>query len=186
MKSMISATAIAASGLFCLVPLYANAADGTITFTGNVTDTTCSINGNASGTPADKTVTLADVPTGSLTQVGNTAGTTNSADLQFVLTGCSGTATKVIAGFENGPTVDQATGFLSSSGTAKNVEVQLLNAQMQVINVTTGANNDIGSNGVTIDVDGATTLQYYARYYATAAAAPGTVISSVQYTMEYQ
>ncbi|EIF35486.1 P pilus assembly protein, pilin FimA [Burkholderia sp. Ch1-1] len=186
MKLSLPAVAIAACSLFGLVPLGAHAADGTISFTGTVTDSTCSINGNASGTPADKSVTLAPVSSGSLASAGAVAGTSNPTDLQLNLTGCSGTATKAIARFENGPSVDQSNGYLSNmGGTAQNVEVRLLNAQMQPINVATGANNDIATNAATITGDKAT-LQYFAQYYATGVAAPGTVSSSVQYTMEYQ
>jgi major type 1 subunit fimbrin (pilin) len=185
MKLSLPAIAIAAGSLFGLAPLGAHAADGTISISGTVTDSTCSINGSASGTPADKAVTLAPVPTGSLSSSGEVAGTSNPADLQLKLSGCSGTATKAVARFENGPTVDQTNGYLSNSGTAQNVEVRLLNAQMQPINVTTGANNDVSTDGATI-TGGAATLQYFAQYYATGVAAPGTVTSSVQYSMEYQ
>ncbi|WP_454829310.1 fimbrial protein [Paraburkholderia xenovorans] len=186
MKLSLPAIAIAASSLFGLVPLGAHAADGTISITGTVTDSTCSINGNASGTTADKAITLATVPAGSLASAGAVAGTSNPTDLQLNLTGCSGTATKAIARFENGPTVDQANGYLSNTaGTAQNVEVRLLNAQMQPINVTTGVNNDIATNAATIS-GGAATLQYFAQYYATGVATAGTVSSSVQYSMEYQ
>lgn len=186
MKLSLPAIAIAAGSLFGLVPLGAHAADGTISFTGTVTDSTCSINANASGTAADVSVPLVPVPTGSLAIAGAVAGTTNPTDLQLNLTGCSGTATKAIARFENGATVDQSNGYLSNmGGTAQNVDVRLLNAQMQPINITTGANNDISTNAVTI-TGGTATLQYFAQYYATGVAAPGTVSSSVQYSMEYQ
>lgn len=185
MKLSLPAIAIAASSLFGLIPLGAHAADGTISITGVVTDSTCSINGNASGTPADKSITLAPVPTGSLASTGAVAGTSNPTDLQLNLTGCSGTATKAIARFENGTTVDQTNGYLSNTGTAENVEVRLLNAQMEPINVTTGVNNDIATNAATI-TGGAAMLQYFVQYYATGPATAGTVSSSVQYSMEYQ
>ncbi|WP_408352365.1 fimbrial protein [Paraburkholderia aromaticivorans] len=186
MKSMISAFVIATGGVLSLAPAGANAADGTITISGTVTDTTCSINGSASGTPADLLVTLPSVPASALTTSGAVAGTSNAADLRFVLTGCTGAATKAIANFENGQTIDQSTGLLANQGgTAKNVEVQLLNAQMQPINVLTGRNNDISTSGVAI-TGGAATLQYFAQYYALDAAQAGTVYTSVQYTMQYQ
>jgi major type 1 subunit fimbrin (pilin) len=185
MKSKISAIVIAAGGLMGFASLGAHAADGTITFTGSVTDTTCSINGAASGTPANTTVTLAPVSTTALSVTGEVAGMSSPADLQLKLTGC-GTAAKAIASFENGPTVDQTTGNLANvGGTAQNVQVQLLNAQMQPINILTSLNNSLDTNGTAITA-GAGTLQYYSQYYATGASKAGTVNASVQYTMQYQ
>lgn len=186
MKSITHTLAFATGGLLGLASFGAHAADGTITITGTITDTTCSINGKATGTPADKSVTLAPVPTGSLSSAGAVAGTSSPTDLQLNLTGCSGTATKAVARFENGPTVDQSNGYLSNTGgTAKNVEVRLLNAQMQPINVTTNSSNQIATNGAAI-TSGAATLQYFAQYYATGVAQAGTVNTSVQFTMAYQ
>ncbi|AXL50636.1 fimbrial protein [Paraburkholderia caffeinilytica] len=185
MKSILPAIAIATGGLMGLASFGANAADGTITVTGTVLDTTCSINGTASGVPADKSITLAPVSSGSLSVLGATAATSSPTDLALNLSGCSGTATKAIARFENGPTVDQNSGNLTNSGTATNVQVQLLNAQMQPINITTNSNNQLASNASTI-TGGAANLKYFAQYYATGKAGAGTVNTSVQYTMQYQ
>lgn len=185
MKAIIPALAIATGSLLGLASFGANAADGTITFTGTVSDTTCSINGVTSGSPADIAVTLPPVPAGALTSTGETAGTTTAGAIQMQLTGCSGTATKAIANFENGTTVDQTTGNLINSGSAGNVQVQLLNTNMNPINVTTNSNNQLTTNGDAI-LGGAATLKYFARYYATGKATAGTVNTSVQYTMQYQ
>jgi len=166
----------------------AQAADGTITINGTITDSTCSINGAASGTAADSTVTLPSVPAGALSSTGATAGTSNPSDIRFSLTGCTGSATKAVARFENGPTVDQATGNLvnqAGTGAAGNVQVQLLNSQRQPINITTNANNDAATSGVDI-TSGNADLTYFGRYYATGAATAGAVSTSVQYTMDYQ
>lgn len=185
MKSILPAIAIATGGLLGLASFGAHAADGTITFTGTVADTTCSINGTASGTTANKSITLAPVSSGTLSALGNTAGTSSPTDLAFSLTGCSGAATKAIARFENGSTVDQNSGNLINAGTATNVQVQLMNAQMQPINITTNSNNQIAANSSTI-TGGAANLKYFAQYYATGKATAGTVSTSVQYTMQYQ
>jgi major type 1 subunit fimbrin (pilin) len=187
-QRIISALFVAAVGATALLSMKAHAADGTITFTGTVSDTTCSINGVTSGNPADIAVTLPPVPAGALASAGATAGTTNSGAIQMQLTGCSGTATKAVARFENGSTVDQSNGYLlnqSSVTPAQNVEIRLLNASMQPINILTGANNDISANGATI-TGGAVTLKYFAQYFATGKAQAGGVTSSVQYTMQYQ
>ncbi|MFM0736870.1 fimbrial protein [Paraburkholderia xenovorans] len=188
MKSFLPAIAIAAGGLLGVASFGAHAADGTIAFTGTVSDTTCSINGTASGSPANLAVTLPTVSAGTLATQGAVAGTSSPTDMTLALSGCSGAATKAVATFENGPTVAQDTGYLTNqaaSGQASNVQVRLLNASMQPINITTGANNDIAGNGATIS-GGSANMKYFAQYYATGKATPGVVSTSVQYTMQYQ
>jgi len=187
-KRIISAAVVVAMGITGLLSLQAHAADGTITINGAVSDTTCSINGVAAGSPADVSVTLPTVPAGSLSSAGAVAGTSNLGDIAFALSGCSGTATKAVARFENGPTVDQSSGYLlnkASASPAQNVQVRLLNAQMQPINVLNNGNNDVAANGSVIS-GGAALLNYFAQYYATGKAQPGSVNTSIQYTMQYQ
>jgi len=184
---MIKKTAVALA-LGLLGASAAFASDGTITFIGSVTDSTCSINGAASGTPADVTVTLPTVSAGSLTNTGDTAGVSGPSDIVFSLSGCTGSATKVVARFENGPTVDPTSGNLVNQagvGGANNVQVQLLNSNFQPINITTNSNNDVALNGAAILATNAD-LTYYGQYYATGAATAGAVDTSVQYTMDYQ
>jgi major type 1 subunit fimbrin (pilin) len=188
MKFSTSAlSSIAVLGAIAVASTGAQAADGTITFTGAVSDTTCSIDSIASG-PADKSVTLPTVSTRTLSANGATAGTSATTDLTFALTGCTGAA-KAVAHFENGSTVDQTTGYLANQstapGSATNVQVRLLNASLQPINVVTNANNDIASNGVAV-ITNAATLQYFAEYFATGAATAGPLSTSVKYTMQYQ
>ncbi|MGF6898824.1 fimbrial protein [Paraburkholderia sp. GAS348] len=182
MKAILPVLAI--GGLLGLASLGAHAADGTITITGTVTDTTCSINGIAAGSDANKSIVLPNVTASSLAALGATAGTSNPTDLEFKLSGCT-TGTKAIANFENGTTVDQASGNLKNSGTAQNVQIQLLNAGMNPINITTNSNNQLATDGGAI-TGGAADLKYYARYYSTGKATAGTVNTSVQYTMQYQ
>jgi major type 1 subunit fimbrin (pilin) len=187
-KRVIPAVVIVAMGIVGFQSMKAHAADGTITINGSVSDTTCSINGVAAASPADISVTLPTVQAGSLASAGATAGTSNLGDIQFSLSGCSGTATKAVARFENGANVDQSSGYLlnkASVSPAQNVQVRLLNAKMQPINVLTNANNDAATNGAVIS-GGAAMLNYFAQYYATGKAQPGSVNTSVQYTMQYQ
>jgi major type 1 subunit fimbrin (pilin) len=187
MKSFLSTVAAAATlATIALASTGANAADGTITFTGSVTDTTCSIDAKVAGS-ADKNVTLRPVTAGTLASKGQTAGTTDGTDLTFALSGCS-TETKAVARFVNGPTVDQTTGYLENQapvGGATNVQVRLLNASRAPINIVTGDNNDMDGNGVQL-VTGAANLKYFAEYYATGKATAGPVNTSVQYTFDYQ
>ncbi|MFL9866708.1 fimbrial protein [Paraburkholderia fungorum] len=186
MKSILPAVVIATSGLLGLASFGAQAADGTITFTGSLSNTTCSINGIAAGTLATSTATLPEVSAASLGTVGSTAG--RSAPITLALTGCTGSATKAVAFFENGSTVDQTNGYLANQATASpatNVDVRLLNASYLPINIITGLNNDIAANGATITANAAT-LKYYGEYFATGKATAGAVSTSVQYTMQYQ
>lgn len=183
---LVFATTVAAAAT--LASHGAHAADGTITINGTVSDTTCSINGVAAGSAANVTATLPTVPASALAGVGAVAGTSNLGDIKLSLSGCSGAATKAVARFENGPTVDQSTGYLvnqASATPAKNVEVRLLNANLQPINITNNANNDLATTGATI-TGGTAVLNYFAQYYATGAAQPGSVNTTVQYTMQYQ
>ena len=135
---------------------------------------------------ADKNVTLPTVTDSTLGSKGATAGTTGATDMTFTLSGCS-TETKAVARFENGPTIDQTTGYLANQAPAgaQNVQVRLLNASHMPINVVTGENNDMAGNGAAI-VTGAANLKYFAEYYATGKATAGPVNTSVQYTVDYQ
>ena len=84
--------------------------------------------------------------------------------------------------------MDQSSGYLTnqaSASPAQNVQVRLLNANTQPINILTGGNNTLATNGATI-TGGAATLNYFAQYYATGKAQPGNVNTSIQYTMQYQ
>jgi major type 1 subunit fimbrin (pilin) len=187
MKSFISTlSGIAALGAIALASTAAQAADGTVSITGQVSDTTCSINSQASG-QVPVSLTLPTVSKRTLGASGQTAGTSAATDLTFALTGCSA-GTKALAHFENGPTVDQTTGYLinqSTNSPATNVEVRLLNASLQPINIVTSANNDFTTDGTSI-TSGAGNLKYFAQYFATGAATAGEVKASVQYTMQYQ
>lgn len=169
--------------LLAAAPLAANAADGTITFNGKVTDKTCTIS-----TPGgkDPTYTLPTVSRTSLSAAGATAGRTPFA---INLTKCS--AGNVATYFEPGATVDFATGRLinqaAAANSAKNVQVQLLgsnNSFLPVLAVGAG-NAQLNSQWVTVGTDGSANLNYYAEYYATAAATAGDVTTNVRYTIIY-
>ncbi|EMN9113972.1 type 1 fimbrial protein [Acinetobacter baumannii] len=160
----------------------AQAADGTITINGLVTDKTCDI-----VTPAGKdfTVTLPTVSKQTLAAAGNVAGRT---PFQIKLANCS--EGKVATYFEPGATVDFNTGrLLNQDATgAKNVNVQLLGSNNQVIPVPAAGANGAQANSQWVDVAkaGSADLNYYAEYYATGASTAGKVNTSVQYTIIYQ
>lgn len=161
-----------------------NAADGTIDFEGEVTAASCTIN---SGAP-DFSVVLPTVSSATLSAAGETAGRT---PFTISLTDCVD-ATEVSTYFEPGPTVDFATGRLinqldPSADGAENVMIQLLgqNSSFLPIQAIGADGNQPNSQWVTV-TDGEADLNYYAEYYAEAAAIPGLVESSVQYTISYR
>lgn len=162
------------------------AADGTITFNGKITDQTCEIT-----TPGGKdfTVTLPTVSAQTLAAAGEVAGRTPFA---INLSNCS--AGQVATYFEPGPTVDYNTGRLNNqidaaSNGATNVQIQLLGENNGFLPVLAAGANGAQTNSQWVTVanegDGAD-LNYYAEYYATAAAGAGDVSTNVQYTIIYQ
>lgn len=172
MKKLTLAAAIVAG--MALTPA-AFAVDGTITFNGNVLATTCTIN---SGTP-NFTVTLPDVSTNVLAVSGDVAGQTA---FNIALSSCSANAT-ASAYFEQGPNIDATTGNITNSGTATNVQIQLVNSDgTSAINLLTPTSNTTTA-AVTSTSGG--TLTYYARYFATGVSTAGTVTATEQYTINY-
>ncbi len=160
----------------------ANAADGTITFNGLVTDKTCDIT-----TPQGKdfTVTLPTVAKSSLPNAGATAGRT-----PFTINLSKCTAGNVATYFEPGATVDFASGRLvnqAAANAAGNVQIRLLGSNSQFLPVLAAGAGIAQANSqwVAVAADGSASLNYYAEYYATAAASAGEVTSSVKYTIIY-
>ncbi|SKA20020.1 fimbrial protein [Novilysobacter spongiicola] len=174
-KSIVLAAGLTAA---VLAPLSASAADGTITFNGEVTAQTCDIT-----TPGgeDFTVTLPTVASSALATAGQTAGRTGFA---ITLANCP-TGGDVATYFEPGATVDNDSGRLNNQGTAGNVQVQLLGDNGQLIPVQASGTAQANSQWVTVAGDGSANLDYAAEYYATGAATAGGVTTSVAYTIIY-
>ncbi|MCM7773456.1 type 1 fimbrial protein [Enterobacter asburiae] len=158
-------------------PLLANAADGTITFKGEVTANTCTVKINDGA--ATNTVTLPTVTTSQLAAAGNTAAPT---EVRIGLSSCSTAVSSARAFFESGPNVTAATHNLKNNGTATNVEVQLLTPANSVIKIGDTSQRSGDSVAVT---DGAATMKYSAQYYATGTSGAGTVDTSVTYSIDY-
>ena len=172
MKTRILAIAAAA----ILVAQGAQASDGTITFNGQLTNATCTITGGG-----NQTVTLPTLSTATLASTGNTAGDTL---FDIKLTGCSAGVATATAYFEAGANTDAVTGRLKSTGTASNVQIQLLNSNGSLVNVAAPSVAGQGTQAATI-TSNAGTQSFIARYYATGATTAGTVASSVTYSMVY-
>ncbi|UNM22696.1 type 1 fimbrial protein [Pseudomonas sp. ArH3a] len=162
---------------------FANAAgDGTINFAGNLLDQTCTVTVDGVVSPAIATVTLPTISVGLLKKAGDTEG---KKKFEIALSSCVGAATKASAFFNFGTTVDVATGNLkNTTGTAKEVQLQLLDAvtdkaiQAGFDTQSATTRNTLASGGVRMD--------YAVQYFATGAAEPGTVLSSVTFNIDYE
>ncbi|RTQ87500.1 MULTISPECIES: fimbrial protein [Stenotrophomonas] len=168
--------------MLAAAPMAANAADGTITFTGKVTDKTCTI---ATTGGKDFEVKLPTVSKSNLDATGAVAGRT---PFSINLTQCA--PGKVATYFEPGTTVDFSSGRLNIGGganAATNVQVQLLGSNSQFLPIKAAGSGQAQENSQWADVgsDGSANLGYYAEYYATDAATAGDVNTSVKYTIVY-
>jgi len=176
-KIILAASVIAAFGM---VNTAQAASTGTITFNGELTATTCDV--SVEGQGADATVVLPTLGTNVLDAASKTAGDTR---FNMALTNCAGTLNTASAYFEDGATVN-AQGRLINSGTATNVDLQLLDGSgtRGVINVGSG---DQTTNTTYVDTStGSANLPYAVRYFATAPTTAGTVVSSVIYNLQYK
>jgi type 1 fimbria pilin len=133
-------------------------------------------------------VTLQPVTAQTLATVGSVAGRT---PFSISITGCPASVTKVTTYFNSGATIDATTGNLLNGGTARNVEVQLLNgtggnvAALSAIDLT-GTNAKAQNSSQYSVVGTAATLNYFAQYIASGGAAgAGSVSTSVTFTIAY-
>jgi len=168
--SLVAAFGILASGS-------ALAADGTIMFNGEITGATCTIN---EGQP-DFDVTLPKVSNTILANSGETAGRT---PFRITLTDCTPATGTVGVYFEPGANTDMTNGRLNTTaGGAANVQIQLLNADISVINLSQATGTQTTQTAPI--VDGSGELLYFAEYYATGATTTGLVNSSTMYSIVY-
>lgn len=185
MNKLLLSTAFAAvaiaGGALAFAPA-ARASDGTITFTGKVLSSTCTVSNATSG---NVTVALPDVQSSVFTGKGTVAGLT---PFSLVLAGCPTTPSGVSVGaIFSGSTIDTSTGAITN-GTAtgdSNVEVQMTNSSGTALNL-----NSQGTYGLvtaTVSSSGAATLGYEAQYYqpTSTAITPGLVNTSVTFTLTY-
>ncbi|PHN41795.1 MULTISPECIES: fimbrial protein [Pseudomonas] len=163
---------------------FANAADGTINFNGELNEQTCTIAVDGVVTPAVATVTLPTISTGLLTSAGQAEGRTG---FTIQLTNCVGPATTAAAFFNSGASVDPLTGnLLNMAGSAKNVQLQLIDAKGGAVIQAGNTNQRTKTTRNTIDASGAANMSYAVQYLATGATEAGTVTSSVTYNVDYQ
>ncbi|MEM5388439.1 fimbrial protein [Paraburkholderia phymatum] len=177
-SGLLIAMAIAAGAA---LPTASFAYDGTITFSGNITATTCQISGNGQG--SNFTVSLPTVSVSSLPKDTDWAMRT---PFTIALTNCTPASGSAGVYFEPGATVDTTTGqLINATGTATNVEVGLLNGDTSKINLGQGATTQ--NVKVASIASGSATLSYIAEYVAKGGAAgAGSVQTTSQYTIIYQ
>ena len=187
-KRLLSAALIAGLG----IAFGANAAtansvansspDGSITITGTVVGQTCKVDGKSFGTADAISVALPTVLTSNLSSAGATAG---QKQFSIGITGCDA-ALSTVQTYFSGTNIDTITGNLSNTGSASNVQVQLLNADDSVIDLSGADASAQNSQVANLDTTGNATLQYTAQYIANGGAAgSGDVNTSVQFTMVY-
>jgi major type 1 subunit fimbrin (pilin) len=190
--------AMLAAGIAMALPLSGQASDGTITFTGAVTASTCTLSVNGASNAGTATVALPTVDRAALTATG--AGTTAAGTFFSVgVTGCSGVAdigsgtpaapTSVAIYFEAGPNVDEATGGLINTVTGSNVEVNLYNASGSTIVGTQIQPGTPTHQPAPLTIASGGTQWFYAGYStagAGIAATAGAVSTSITYSLVYQ
>jgi len=177
MKKTIISSLLAVAAL---APVASFAADGTINFTGTVTDQTCTITGD-NGT--NYTVNLPKVGASSLASAGNKAGAT---PFSIKLSNCSTSATGARANFEIGANVDTSSGYLknTSTGSTAATNVQIGLAAQDGTEIKLNATQPTTFFPIT---NKAANLTYLAQYVANGGAAgAGAVTTNVQYTIVYQ
>ncbi len=180
-KTLLSAVMIASFGIAALASQTARAVDGTITFTGKVVANTCVFKVNGGG--SSNTVVLPVVFTTALAAAGNVAGNTA---FTIAASGCDPNLASVQAYFTSAANVDTGTGNLINTGSAANVQVQLLNGTTSTVMPLNGANATAQNSPVGTLVGNAATMNYSARYIAVGGAATaGLVNTSVAYTINY-
>ena len=184
-KSVISLSLVTILGLAAVSAQAAST--GTITFNGELTDTTCEVDINGQG--SDATIVLPTVGVNQLTASGDTTGRTSfNMNVSDCVIGTEGGHSKVSAFFQSGNTVDLSTGRLKNvGGSATNVDLRLLDASNSFAPINVGNTDQVsGTSYVDIQADGTAFLPYAVEYYANAQTTPGTVTSSVVYNLQYK
>jgi major type 1 subunit fimbrin (pilin) len=156
---------------------------GTITFTGDITNITCSVNGGTPTGGENFTVNIGSVNASDFAAVGDTSGKTGFR-IYIGKTGETGCpdGTKVWARFEPGSTVDPTSGELVTTGGATGVRIRLFDKNDNKIDVWSDAQDGIKETVA----NNQAVLPYSASYVRTADLTAGAANSSVLYTVRYE
>lgn len=176
---MIKATAAAA---LAAASLAAHAIDGTITISGTVAATTCSVQVNGGSSSA--TVALPTVGTSALAAPGSFATAT---PFSIGVTSCTTGLTSMVPYFETVGSSAINSGRLTTAVT--NVDIQILNGAGGVVNLgqAPGLQNVPAATLTGTNPNKTATSNFFARYFsATGSAGTGAVSVSLAYTITYQ
>ena len=132
--------------------------------------------------PANFTVTLPTVPQSSLPSLGVDAGGTK---FSISVSGCTAGLTGANIYFENGINTNKSNGRLINTGTASNVELQLVDHKGYEVAMNYAYNIGQYETYTNNIQSGSAQLDFFVYYLAKGAATPGTVTSSVTYSMVY-
>lgn len=155
------------------------AADGTVTINGKVIDQTCTVG----GTTGNYTVTL---PTAAKSSLATANATTGDTKFTINLTNCP--AGDVGIYYDNTNANINTAGRLNNTvttGGATNVNIQLLNSAKAVIDLTKDMTGQSLVSTKIATAGGAANIDFYARYFATAAATAGNVSTTATYSVVY-
>ncbi|CAM3192817.1 fimbrial protein [Janthinobacterium lividum] len=161
----------------------AYASDGTINFSGELLDSTCTVTVNGQVAPSAATVTLPKLSASMLKTASTVAGQT---PFNITLSACSGATTTAAAFFEGGAGVDTLTSNVKNSGTATFVELQLIDANNGSAIKAGDIGQVTGTTRITKNATGNTVLPYAVQYVSTGVATAGTVLGTVTYSISYQ
>ncbi|MPT04960.1 MAG: type 1 fimbrial protein [Delftia sp.] len=196
MKKIALLTSVA--GLVMMAMNTAQAADGTINFTGEVVTTTCKVDTTVAGAAKDG-VKLPNVANNQLATVGATVG---RQAFSLELSGCelasSATATtpvsKVAVFFEAGPNVDLVTGMLKpAAASGAGAPTVASGVQIAIVDPSNNERLKIGSaQSRFVDIDnkvggtGRAVMRFASEYVATGPVTAGRTDTSVTYSLVYQ
>ena len=196
MKKIALLTSVAS--LVMMAMNTAQAADGTINFTGEVVTTTCKVDTTVAGAAKDG-VKLPNVASNQLATVGATVG---RQAFSLELSGCelasSATATtpvsKVAVFFEAGPNVDLVTGMLKpAAASGAGAPTVASGVQIAIVDPSNNERLKIGSaQSRFVDIDnkvggtGRAVMRFASEYVATGPVTAGRTDTSVTYSLVYQ
>ena len=154
----------------------ANAADGVINFTGNITGTACVVETTAISQPVD----LGTISTAAF--AGGNGATAAAKRFNIVLKSCPDSISSASVRFDGTTNAANPSILALNNGqTAANVGVALYEQDSATL-IPVGS----ASTSVNLQEDVNNTLTYFAKYMATGAVGAGTANASTSFTVTYQ
>ncbi|WP_267225490.1 fimbrial protein [Dyella silvae] len=160
---------------------------GTITFTGQINDTTCTVTGGT-GTNEGTGNFIVALDPADANQLATVGATANQKQFDVIFSGpnCASGKTAYMSYMLSSPQIDAGTGALKNalSGEATNVQIQLADSSKTAINLANPGQSWSTLIGATTANTGK--LSFFAQYLAVnGPATPGKVSTSVVYSVVY-